>query len=58
MLADVRDPQQVLAGARGFLDFTRPVALLLITIVHFVPEACSVVHALPECLVTQGLVVR
>jgi hypothetical protein len=39
VLADLRDPDQVIAGARDFLDFTRPVALLLVAILHFIPDA-------------------
>jgi S-adenosyl methyltransferase len=39
ILADLRDPGRILAGARDFLDFTRPVALLLVAIMHFVPDA-------------------
>jgi S-adenosyl methyltransferase len=39
ILADLRDPQVILAGARDFLDFTRPVALLLVAILHFIPDA-------------------
>lgn len=38
--ADLRHPDQVLAGAEvsGLLDFTRPVAVLLIGVLHFVAE--------------------
>jgi hypothetical protein len=39
ILADLRDPDIILAGARDFLDFTRPVALLLVAILHFIPDA-------------------
>ena len=39
ILADLRDPDVILAGARDFLDFTRPVALLLVAILHFIPDA-------------------
>jgi len=38
VLADVRDPAKILAGARDLLDFTQPVALLFIAISHFVPD--------------------
>lgn len=38
VLADIRDPDMILAGARDFLDFTRPVALLLVAILHFIPD--------------------
>jgi hypothetical protein len=39
ILADLRDPEVILAGARDFLDFTKPVALLLVAILHFIPDA-------------------
>jgi S-adenosyl methyltransferase len=39
ILADLRDPDVILAGARDFLDFTKPVALLLVAILHFIPDA-------------------
>lgn len=38
VLADVRDPEKILAAARDFLDFTRPVAMLLIAVLHFIPD--------------------
>ncbi|WP_406071592.1 SAM-dependent methyltransferase [Streptomyces sp. NBC_01020] len=34
--ADVREPQVILEHARTFLDFSRPVALSLIAIMHFI----------------------
>ena len=37
--ADVRDTASVLAGAARTLDFTEPVAVLLLAILHFVPDA-------------------
>src|SRR5215475_15013485 len=37
--ADLRDTAAVLAGARRTLDFTRPAAVLLLAVLHFVPEA-------------------
>lgn len=36
--ADVRDPDTILEGARRTLDLTRPVALSLIALLHFVPD--------------------
>ena len=39
VLADIRDPNKIIAEARRFLDFTRPVALLLVAILHFIPDA-------------------
>jgi hypothetical protein len=38
VLADLRDPQRIVAEARAFLDFTRPIALLLVAILHFIPD--------------------
>jgi hypothetical protein len=37
--ADVRDSAAVLAGAARTLDMTQPVAVLLLAILHFVPDA-------------------
>lgn len=36
--ADVRHPAAVLAGAGETLDFSRPVAVLLLALLHFVPD--------------------
>jgi SAM-dependent methyltransferase len=36
--ADVRDPKVILAGAAKLLDFSRPVALILSVVLHYVPE--------------------
>ncbi|WP_406715327.1 SAM-dependent methyltransferase [Streptomyces althioticus] len=36
--ADVRDPGGILRQARGVLDFSRPVALSLIALLHFLPD--------------------
>ncbi|MCA1223915.1 SAM-dependent methyltransferase [Streptomyces sp. 8L] len=36
--ADVLDPETILEQARETLDFTRPVALSLIALLHFVPD--------------------
>jgi hypothetical protein len=40
VLADLRDPAALLAhpGVRGLIDFTQPVALLLVAILHFLTE--------------------
>jgi hypothetical protein len=35
--ADLRDPDRILAAAAETLDFERPVALLLVGVLHFVP---------------------
>ncbi|MFJ4920770.1 SAM-dependent methyltransferase [Streptomyces sp. NPDC088725] len=52
--ADVRDPQTILQHAREFLDFSRPIALSLIALMHFIPDTDdpygltrSLVDALP-----------
>ena len=39
VLADIRNPDKIIAEARRFLDFTRPVALLLVAVLHFIPDA-------------------
>jgi SAM-dependent methyltransferase len=36
--ADLRDPAALLAKASATLDFTRPVAVLLLAILHFLPD--------------------
>jgi hypothetical protein len=37
--ADARDPDKILAGAAGLLDFGQPVAVLLIGILQLIPDA-------------------
>ena len=39
--ADLRDPQSVLTNPRvaGLIDFGRPVGLLMVTVLHFVPDS-------------------
>jgi hypothetical protein len=37
--ADLRDPEMILMDAARTLDFTRPAAVLLVAVVHFVPDA-------------------
>jgi hypothetical protein len=39
--ADLRDPATVLTGAARTLDFRQPVAILLIGVLHFVPDAAD-----------------
>lgn len=39
LLADLRDMDSVLAGASRTLDLTRPVAILLMQVLHFIPDA-------------------
>jgi S-adenosyl methyltransferase len=36
--ADVRDPQTILTGAAKTLDLTRPVAVLMLQLLHFIPD--------------------
>lgn len=38
VLADLRDPEKIIAETADFLDFTKPVALLLVAILHFIPD--------------------
>jgi hypothetical protein len=38
ILADLRDPDKIIAVARDFLDFTQPIGLLLVAILHFIPD--------------------
>jgi SAM-dependent methyltransferase len=37
--ADLRDTPAVVAGARRTLDFTRPAAVLLLAVLHFIPDS-------------------
>jgi hypothetical protein len=37
--ADLRDPETILEAAAATLDFTRPVALMLLAILHVIPSA-------------------
>jgi hypothetical protein len=37
--ADLRDTGKILAGARNVLDFSQPVALMLLAVAHFIPDA-------------------
>jgi hypothetical protein len=53
ILADLRDPGLIIDQAKAFLDFTRPVALLLVAILHFIPDAddpAGIVAALRDAL--------
>jgi hypothetical protein len=36
--ADVRDPEVILSAARRTLDFSQPIAVILIFVMHFVPD--------------------
>jgi hypothetical protein len=51
--ADVRDPQVILSAARQTLDFSEPVAVILIFVMHFIADAdhpYDVVRSLMEPL--------
>lgn len=51
--ADLHDTRAILAGAAHTLDFTKPVAVLLLAVLHFVPDAdcpAGVVAALTGAL--------
>ena len=51
--ADLRDPAAILAQASATLDFTQPVAVLLLAILHFLPAAddpAGIVGALARAL--------
>jgi len=37
--ADLREPETIVAAAAQTLDFTQPVAILLLAILHFIPDA-------------------
>jgi hypothetical protein len=37
--ADLRDPEGILGAAGGTLDLTRSVGVLLIAVLHFIPDA-------------------
>ncbi|MGW4322950.1 SAM-dependent methyltransferase [Streptomyces sp. NPDC004684] len=50
--ADVRDPAVILERAREVLDFSRPVALSLIALLHFVPDEEGV-HELVRRLLSE-----
>jgi hypothetical protein len=51
--ADVRDPERILQAAARTLDFSRPVALMLLGIINYIPdtvEAHAVVNRLLDAL--------
>jgi hypothetical protein len=41
LAADLRDPDRILAGARssGLIDFDQPVAVLVLGVLHFIPDS-------------------
>ena len=49
--ADLRDPEAILAAAAGTLDFSQPVAVMLIAVLHFVgddSQASAIVRQLTD----------
>ncbi len=58
--ADVRDPAAILRGAAGTLDFSQPVAVMLIAIMHCVPDEddpYGIVRTLMEAMPTGSYLV-
>lgn len=50
---DVRQPDEVLHAAEGMLDFHQPIAVLMVALVHFIPDdaqAYHIVHTLVDGL--------
>ena len=45
VLAGVRDLEEVIAGASALLNFTEPVAVLLLAVLHFLPD-CDDPHGI------------
>jgi SAM-dependent methyltransferase len=46
--ADLRDPAQILREARQTLDFTRPVAIMLVAILHLIGESDDPQHVVRQ----------
>jgi trans-aconitate methyltransferase len=58
--ADLRDPAAILAAAAGTLDFTKPVAVMLIAVLHFIDDdaqAGAIVSQLMDACVPGSFVV-
>jgi len=58
--ADLREPQTIVAQAARILDFTRPVAVLLLAVLHFIPDAedpAGIVATLAGALAPGGYLV-
>jgi hypothetical protein len=58
--ADLRDPETILAAAAGTLDFTKPVAVMLIAVLHFIgddAQAAAIVSKLMDAFVPGSFVV-
>lgn len=56
VLGDLRDPRRILTDpeVRGVLDFDRPIAVLLLAVLHFIPDAedpAGIVSTLREAVV-------
>jgi len=54
IIADVRDPRDIIAGAAATLDFTEPVAVLLVNVLNFVTateEALAITDRLMRAVV-------
>jgi hypothetical protein len=55
--ADLRDPEMILRGAARTLDFTQPAAVMLVAVLHFVPDSsgpAGLVAALADALAPGG----
>jgi SAM-dependent methyltransferase len=58
VLADLREPADIIAQAGASLDFTQPAAVLCISLLHFLPDdaqAAAIVAALTEPLASGSL---
>ena len=45
---DLREPQLILEAARGMLDFSQPIGLLLAAVLHFLPDTAEALDAVRE----------
>jgi hypothetical protein len=57
--ADLRDPEKILADAADTLDFSKPVAVMLIAVMHFVgdnAEASAIINKLVDACVPGSFV--
>jgi SAM-dependent methyltransferase len=60
ILADLHDPDVIIEQASAFLDFTKPVGLLLVAILHFFPDEddpAGIVATLRDALAPGSLLV-
>jgi hypothetical protein len=56
---DVRDPGEIITGAKGLIDFSEPVAVLLFAVLHFLTDGEQphhVVRSLTQALVAGSVV--